>query len=121
MPIRPASVNISASPRSGPVPNQSPMASAPEPSVMNGITMVSAIGPIRNAVTGRGGVLHELGEAEHAALPLERDRPLEHGLLGRLDHGDQREPHEHPDRQRHDRRAQRERGAHRPVHEVARG
>ena len=46
------SVKTSASPRSGPVPNQPPMRSAPAPVVMNGMATNCAIGLIRNAVAG---------------------------------------------------------------------
>jgi len=52
MPMRPAIVNRSAIPRSGPVPNQSPMARAPAPSVMVGMNTDSVRGPRRMAVTG---------------------------------------------------------------------
>ena len=51
-PISPAIVNISAIPRSGPVPNQLPIQSAPRPSVIVGMNTASAIGAIRNAVNG---------------------------------------------------------------------
>ena len=45
-------VNMSASPRSGPVPNQSPIQSAPRPSVMNGMNTASASGAMAKAVSG---------------------------------------------------------------------
>ena len=52
MPSSPASVKISARPRSGPVPNQPPIQSAPRPSVMNGMNTRSATGPMNIAVSG---------------------------------------------------------------------
>ena len=51
-PIRPATVNTRAMPRSAPRPNQSPMASAPAPVVMNGMTRNWVNGPMRKAVSG---------------------------------------------------------------------
>ena len=48
----PVTTKIRARPRSAPVPNQGPTSRHPQPSVMNGITMNCAIGPIRNAVSG---------------------------------------------------------------------
>jgi hypothetical protein len=45
-------VKTSARPRSGPVPNQPPISSAPVPVVMNGIATNWATGLIRNAVSG---------------------------------------------------------------------
>ncbi len=52
MPMMPATVKMSAMPRSGPVPNQPPIQSAPRPSVMNGMNARSAIGPMAIAITG---------------------------------------------------------------------
>ena len=51
-PMTPVSTNTRAIPRSAPVPNQPPIASAPAPSVMNGMKISWVIGPIRNAVSG---------------------------------------------------------------------
>ena len=62
---------------------------------------------MRNAVSGDGGVLDQLGEAEHPALALEGDRPLQHGLLGRLDHRDEASQTTMPMVEQHDRRPQR--------------
>ena len=67
----------------------------------------------------RGRVLDELGEAEHTTLALERDRALQHRLLGRLDDRDHQQPDEHADGEQHDRRLQGERRADDPVDQVA--
>jgi hypothetical protein len=67
---------------------------------------------------GRRRVLHELGEPEDPALTLERDRPLQHGLLAGLDDRDQCQPDDHPDREHDDRRAQGEHRADRPGREI---
>ena len=54
--MTPATMKISAMPRSGPVPNHDPMRSASAPSVIDGITQNWAIGPMRNAVIGDAAV-----------------------------------------------------------------
>ena len=80
---------------------------------------VSASGRHEEGGERRGGVLHQLGEAEDPALALEGDRPLQDRLLGRLDDRDQRQPHDHADGEQDDRRPEGEDRAHEPVDEVA--
>ena len=78
------------------------MASASEPSVIDGMIQNWAIGPIRNAVIGDGGRLEALGEPEHAALFLERHDLLDDRLLGRLGDRDEHEVDEEADGERQD-------------------
>ena len=52
MPMRPARVNITARPRSGPVPHQLPIQSAPRPSVISGMKISAASGPMMIEVMG---------------------------------------------------------------------
>ena len=51
-PTSPATTKTSAMPRSAPVPNQSPIARAPAPSVIDGMTHSWVAGATRNAVSG---------------------------------------------------------------------
>ena len=105
-------------PRSDPVPNQLPTASAPAPSVMNGMTQTWAMGPMRKAVMGDAADSIICGEPEDAALLFEGDDALDDRLLGGLDDRDQRGVDDEPDREEHDRGADREQDADRPERDV---
>ena len=59
MPTSPAATKMSASPRSAPVPNHSPIDDAPPPSVIQGMTNWSATGAIMNAVSGDAQILNK--------------------------------------------------------------
>ena len=117
-PMTPATMKISAMPRSGPVPNHDPMRSASAPSVIDGITQNCAIGPMRNAVTGEAAVSRLWREPEDAALLLEGHDLLDDRLLRRLGDRGEEQVDEEPDRERQDLGADREDDRHDPHHDV---